>query len=154
MRAINNYFGGRIMSTYMPKASEIDRKWYVIDAAGKPMGKVAVEAANLLRGKNKPTFAPHADCGDHVIIINCEKAVLTGKKLDQKMYYHHTGYIGNLKEVKYKTLMAAKPEFAMTKAVKGMLPANTLGRTALTRLRVVKGAEHPHAAQKPEVWEF
>lgn len=142
------------MSTYMPKASEIDRKWYVIDAAGKPMGKVAVEAANLLRGKNKPTFAPHADCGDHVIIINCEKAVLTGKKLDQKMYYHHTGYIGNLKEVKYKTLMAAKPEFAMTKAVKGMLPANTLGRTALTRLRVVKGAEHPHAAQKPEVWEF
>lgn len=142
------------MSTYMPKASEIDRKWYVIDAAGKPMGKVAVEAANLLRGKNKPTFAPHADCGDHVIIINCEKAVLTGKKLDQKMYYHHTGYIGNLKEVKYKTLMATKPEFAMTKAVKGMLPANTLGRTALTRLRVVKGAEHPHAAQKPEVWEF
>ena len=142
------------MSTYMPKASEIERKWYVIDAAGKPMGKVAVEAANLLRGKNKPTFAPHADCGDHVIIINCEKAVLTGKKLDQKMYYHHTGYIGNLKEVKYKTLMATKPEFAMTKAVKGMLPANTLGRTALTRLRVVKGAEHPHAAQKPEVWEF
>ncbi|MCQ2477422.1 MAG: 50S ribosomal protein L13 [Clostridia bacterium] len=142
------------MSTYMPKASEIERKWYVIDAAGKPMGKVAVEAANLLRGKNKPTFAPHADCGDHVIIINCEKAVLTGKKLEQKMYYHHTGYIGNLKEVKYKTLMAAKPEFAMTKAVKGMLPANTLGRTALTRLRVVKGAEHPHAAQKPEVWEF
>ncbi len=142
------------MSTYMPKASEIERKWYVIDAAGKPMGKVAVEAANLLRGKNKPSFAPHADCGDHVIIINCEKAVLTGKKLDQKMYYHHTGYIGNLKEVKYKTLMATKPEFAMTKAVKGMLPANTLGRTALTRLRVVKGAEHPHAAQKPEVWEF
>ncbi len=142
------------MSTYMPKASEIERKWYVIDAAGKPMGKVAVEAANLLRGKNKPTFAPHADCGDHVIIINCEKAVLTGKKLEQKMYYHHTGYTGNLKEVKDMTLMAAKPEFAMTKAVKGMLPANTLGRTALTRLRVVKGAEHPHAAQKPEVWEF
>jgi len=142
------------MSTYMPKASEIERKWYVIDAAGKPMGKVAVAAADLLRGKNKPIFAPHADCGDHVIIINCEKAVLTGKKLDQKMYYHHTGYIGNMKEVKYKTLMLTKPEFAMTKAVKGMLPNNTLGRTALTRLRVVKGAEHPHAAQKPEVYEF
>ena len=142
------------MSTYMPKAGDITRNWYVIDAAGKPMGKVAVEAANILRGKNKPTFTPNADCGDHVIIINCEKAVLTGKKLEQKMYYHHTGYIGHLKEVKYGTLMKSKPEFAMTKAVKGMIPDNTLGRQALTRLRVYKGAEHPHAAQKPEVYEF
>ena len=142
------------MSTYMPKAGDITRKWYVIDAEGKPLGKVAVEAANLLRGKNKPTFTPNADCGDHVIIINAEKVVLTGKKLEQKKYYHHTGYIGHLKEVKYGTLMKTKPEFVVTKAVKGMIPDNTLGRQALTRLRVVKGAEHPHAAQKPEAWEF
>ena len=141
------------MSTYMPKAGDIVRKWYVIDAAGKPMGKVAVEAANLLRGKNKPIFVPNEDCGDHVI-INAEKAVLTGNKLNQKMYYHHSGYIGHLKEVKYSTLMKTKPEFAMTLAVKGMIPDTVIGRKALTRLRVVKGAEHPHAAQKPEVWEF
>lgn len=142
------------MSTYMPKAGDITRKWYVIDAAGKPMGKVAVEAANLLRGKHKPVFTPNADCGDHVIIINAEKAVLTGNKLDQKMYYHHTGYIGHLKEVKYSTLMKTRPDFAMTLAVKGMIPDTVIGRQALTRLRVVKGAEHPHAAQKPETWEF
>lgn len=138
----------------MPKAGDIVRKWYVIDAAGKPMGKVAVEAAKLLRGKHKAIFTPHADCGDHVIIINAEKAVLTGKKLDQKMYYHHTGYIGNLKEVKYSTLMRTKPDFAMTLAVKGMIPDTVIGRKALTRLRVVKGADHAHAAQKPEAWEF
>ena len=142
------------MSTYMPKAGDITRKWYVIDAAGKPMGKVAVEAAKLLRGKHKAIFTPHADCGDHVIIINADKAVLTGNKLDQKMYYHHTGYIGHLKEVKYSTLMKTRPDFAMTLAVKGMIPDTVIGRKALTRLRVVKGAEHPHAAQKPEVWEF
>ncbi len=142
------------MSTYMPKAGDITRKWYVIDAAGKPMGKVAVEAAKLLRGKHKAIFTPHADCGDHVIIINAEKAVLTGNKLNQKMYYHHSGYIGHLKEVKYSTLMKTKPDFAMTLAVKGMLPDTVIGRKALTRLRVVKGAEHPHAAQKPDVWEF
>lgn len=142
------------MSTYMQKVADIDRKWYVIDAAGKTMGKIAVEAANLLRGKNKPTFTPNEDCGDHVIIINCEKAVLTGKKLEQKKYYHHTGYIGHMKEVSYGTLMATKPEFAMTKAVKGMIPDTVIGRQALTRLRVYKGEDHPHAAQKPEVWEF
>lgn len=142
------------MSTYMPKEADLTRKWYVIDAAGKPLGKTAVEAANLLRGKNKPTFVPHEDCGDFVIIVNADKAVLTGKKLDQKKYYHHSGYIGNLKEVKYRTLMATKPEFAVTKAVKGMIPDTVIGRKALTRLRVYKGAEHPHAAQKPEVWEF
>ena len=146
--------GGKVMSTYMPKAGDITRKWYVIDAAGKPMGKVAVEAAKLLRGKHKPIFTPHADCGDHVIIINAEKAVLTGNKLDQKMYYRHTGYIGHLKEVKYSTLMKTRPDFAMTLAVKGMIPDTVIGRKALTRLRVVKGAEHPHAAQKPETWEF
>ena len=142
------------MSTYMPKAGDIVRKWYVIDAAGKPMGKVAVEAAKLLRGKHKAMFTPNADCGDHVIIINADKAVLTGKKLEQKMYYRHTGYIGNLKEVKYSTLMKTKPEFAMTLAVKGMIPDTVIGRKALTRLRVVKGADHAHAAQKPEAWEF
>lgn len=142
------------MSTYMPKAGDITRAWYVIDAAGKPMGKVAVEAAKLLRGKHKAIFTPHADCGDHVIIINADKVVLTGNKLDQKMYYHHTGYIGNLKEVKYSTLMKTRADFAMTLAVKGMIPDTVIGRKALTRLRVVKGAEHAHAAQKPEVWEF
>jgi large subunit ribosomal protein L13 len=138
----------------MPKAGDITRAWYVIDAAGKPMGKVAVEAAKLLRGKHKAIFTPHADCGDHVIIINADKAVLTGNKLDQKMYYHHTGYIGHLKEVKYSTLMKTRADFAMTLAVKGMIPDTVIGRKALTRLRVVKGAEHPHAAQKPVVWEF
>ncbi len=142
------------MSTYMPKAGDIVRKWYVIDAAGKPMGKVPVEAAKLLRGKHKAIFTPHADCGDHVIIINAEKAVLTGNKLDQKMYYRHTGYIGHLKEVKYSTLMKTRADFAMTLAVKGMIPDTVIGRQALTRLRVFKGAEHVHAAQKPEAWEF
>ncbi|MDY6016114.1 MAG: 50S ribosomal protein L13 [Acutalibacteraceae bacterium] len=142
------------MSTYMPKAGDITRKWYVLDAAGKPMGRVAAEAAKLLRGKHKPIFTPNADCGDHVIIINAEKAVLTGAKLDQKMYYHHTGYIGHLKEVKYSTLMKTRPDFAMTLAVKGMVPDTVIGRKALTRLRVFKGAEHVHAAQKPEAWEF
>ncbi len=142
------------MSTYMPKKGDITRNWYVLDAAGKTLGKVAAEAAVLLRGKHKPTFTPNADCGDHVIIINAEKAVLTGNKLDQKMYYHHTGYIGHLKEVKYSTLMKTRPDFAMTLAVKGMIPDTVIGRKALTRLRVVKGAEHAHAAQKPEAWEF
>ena len=142
------------MSTYMPKANDIVRKWYVLDAAGKPLGRVATEAATLLRGKHKPTFAPHADCGDHVIVINAEKVVLTGNKLNQKMYYHHTGYVGHMKEVKYSTLMRTKPTFAMEKAIKGMIPDTTIGREALTRLRVYAGAEHKHAAQKPEEWAF
>lgn len=142
------------MSTYMAKAGEVTRNWYVLDAAGKPLGKVATEAAVLLRGKHKPTFTPHVDCGDHVIIINAEKAVLTGKKIEQKMYYRHTGYIGNMKKVKYSTLMKTKPEFAMQKAVKGMIPDNTIGRAALSRLRIYKGSEHKHAAQKPEIREF
>ena len=142
------------MSTYMPKSGDIVRKWYVLDAAGKPLGRVAAEAAVLLRGTQKPQFAPHADCGDHVIIINAEKVVLTGNKLDQKMYYHHTGYIGNMKKVKYSTLMRTKPTFVVEKAVKGMIPDTTIGREALTRLRVYAGAEHKHAAQKPEEWAF
>lgn len=141
------------MSSYMP-SGDIARKWYVLDAAGKPLGKVAVEAAVLLRGKHKPEFAPHADCGDHVIIINAEKVILTGAKLDKKLYHHHTGYIGHLKTVNYRTLMASKPEFAVTKAVKGMIPDTTIGRQALTRLRVYAGADHKHAAQKPEEWAF
>lgn len=142
------------MSTYMPKEGEIVRKWYVLDASGKPMGRVAAQAAVLLRGKHKPEFAPHADCGDHVIIINAEKAVLTGNKLDQKMYYRHTGYIGNMKKVKYSTIMRTKPTFAMELAVKGMIPDTVIGRKALTRLRVYAGADHKHAAQKPETWEL
>ncbi|MBQ1451516.1 MAG: 50S ribosomal protein L13 [Clostridia bacterium] len=142
------------MSTFMPKAEDITRTWYVLDAEGKTLGTVATEAATLLRGKHKPTFAPHADCGDHVIVINAEKVVLTGNKLEQKKYYHHTGYIGNLKEKKYSDLMKTNPEFVITKAVKGMLPSTTLGRKALTRLRVYRGAEHPHAAQNPVAREF
>lgn len=142
------------MSTYMPKAGQVDRKWYVIDAAGKPLGRVAAQAAVLLRGKHKPTYAPHVDCGDHVIIINCAQAVLTGKKLEQKHYYRHTGYIGHLKDVRYDTLMAQKPEKAMELAVKGMIPSNSIGRDAMKRLRLFAGNEHIHAAQKPENWEL
>ncbi len=142
------------MSTYMPKAEDINRKWYLLDGAGKPLGKVAAEAATLLRGKHKPTFAPHADCGDNVVIINAEKIVLTGNKLQQKKYYHHTGYIGHLKEISYDKLMKTRPEFAVEKAVKGMLPDTVIGRKALTRLRVYKGAEHKQTSQKPEIREF
>ena len=141
------------MSTYMPKSGEITRKWYVLDAAGKPLGRVAAQAAVLLRGKQKPTFAPHVDCGDHVIIVNCAKAVLTGKKLEKKYYRHHTGYIGHLKSVRYDTLMEQEPTKAMELAVKGMVPSNTLGRAALSRLRLFAGEEHKHAAQKPEAWK-
>ena len=141
------------MSTYMPKSGEVDRKGYVIDAAGKPLGRVAAQAAVLLRGKHKPTFAPHVDCGDHVIIINCAQAVLTGKKLEKKFHYHHTGYIGHMKAVRYDTLMAQKPTMAMQLAVKGMVPDTTIGRAALGRLRLFEGAEHIHAAQKPENWD-
>ena len=139
------------MSSYMAKADD-KKNWYIIDATDKPLGRVAAAAASILRGKHLPTFTPHVDCGDYVIIVNTDKAILTGKKLDQKMYYHHTGYIGNMKEVKYSTLMKTKPEFAMQLAVKGMIPDNTLGRNALGRLRIYKGADHKHAAQKPEEW--
>ena len=137
------------MSTFMAKAETIERKWYVIDAADKPLGRTAVTAANILRGKHRPEFTPHVDCGEFVIIINAEKAILTGKKLEQKHYHRHSGYIGGLKSVQYKTLMATKPELAMELAVKGMLPHNTLGDKAMTRLKVYAGAEHAQAAQKP-----
>lgn len=140
------------MSTTMPKPGDISRKWYILDAAGKPLGRTAVVAASILRGKHKPTFAPHADCGDHVIILNAEKAVLTGRKLEQKFSRHHTGFVGGLKEIRYDALMKTRPEKAMMQAVKGMLPDTTIGRKALTRCRVYRGAEHNNQAQKPEAW--
>ncbi len=140
--------------TFMEKAGQVERKWYVIDAAGKPLGRVAAQAAVLLRGKHKPTFTPHVDCGDNVIIINCAEAVLTGKKLEQKKWQRHTGWIGNLKETKYGTLMAQRPTKAMELAVCGMIPNNHIGRTAETRLHCFAGAEHPHASQKPEAFEL
>ncbi|HIV62302.1 MAG TPA: 50S ribosomal protein L13 [Candidatus Butyricicoccus avistercoris] len=140
------------MSTFMANANSIERKWYIIDAAGKPLGRTAATAAMLLRGKHKPTFTPHVDGGDFVIIINAEKAVLTGKKLEQKYYRHHTGWVGGLKEVQYRTMMAEKPELAMQLAVKGMLPKNSIGRQSATRLKIFKGAEHKHAAQMPVAW--
>ncbi len=142
------------MSTYMPKEADLTRKWYILDADGVALGRVATKAAHILRGKHKVTYAPHADCGDHVIIINSDKAILTGKKLDQKYYRWHTGWIGGLKEIKYDKLMAEQSDRAMKIAVEGMLPNNTLGRKAATRLRVYKGAEHDNAAQKPEKYEL
>ena len=142
------------MATFMANASNIERKWYVIDAANKPMGRTATVAATLLRGKHKPIFMPNVDCGDFVIIINTDKAVLTGDKLNKKHYYHHSGYIGNLKDVKYSTLMKEKSDFAMQLAVKGMIPDTTLGRKQLTRCRIYKNAEHKHEAQKPVAYEL
>ena len=135
----------------MAKAETIERRWFVIDAAGKPLGRTAVKAADILRGKHRPEFTPHTDCGEFVIIINADKAILTGNKLEQKYYHHHSGYIGGLKSVQYKTLMAKKPELAMELAVKGMLPHNSLGDKAFTRLHVYAGADHNQAAQKPIV---
>lgn len=140
------------MSTYMQKNETVVRKWYVVDAADKPMGRTAVAVADLLRGKNDPTFTPHADCGNFVIVINAEKAVLTGRKLEQKYYRYHSGWIGGLKEIQYKTLMANNSDKAMMLAVKGMLPGNTMGANELKRLRCYKGAEHDNAAQKPEAY--
>lgn len=141
-------------TTHSVKASEIEKKWYVIDAANKPLGRVATEVARLLKGKHKPTYTPNLDCGDNVIVINSDKIILTGDKLNQKVYRHHSGYIGGMKEISYKDMMATKSDKVMLLAVKGMLPKNSLGRQMLTNVRVFKGSEHPHAAQKPEVWEF
>ena len=140
------------MSTTMVKPAEVVRKWYVIDAAGKPMGKTAVIAADLLRGKRKVDYTPHVDCGDYVIIINAEQAVLTGKKLEQKYYRTHSGYPGGLHETQYSRLMVEKPELAMRIAVRGMLQKNAMAKNQLTRLRIFRGAEHTHQAQKPEVY--
>ena len=140
-------------TTYSAKKSEIESKWYVIDAQGKPLGRVATEVAKLLRGKHKPTYTPTIDTGDHVIVINCKDAVLTGKKLDQKMYRHHSGYIGGMKETSARVMMETTPEKAMMLAIKGMLPHTKLGRQMIKKLRVYAGSEHENIAQKPEVWE-
>ena len=142
------------MSTFMAKPAEIQRKWYIIDAADRPLGRTAAKVADILRGKLKPEFTPHVDCGDHVVVINADKAVLTGKKLEKKYYRRHTGFIGGLKEVKYSSLMKTRPELAMELAVKGMLPHNSIGDKSITRLKVYAGAEHDNAAQKPEAYEF
>lgn len=142
------------MSTTMAKPETVERKWFVIDAAGRPLGKVAAKAASMLRGKHKVSFTPHVDCGDHIIIINCKDAILTGKKLDQKVHYWHTGWIGGIKEIKYSKLMKENPEKAMTLAVEGMLPHNSLGRKMAKRLRTYAAEKHDHIAQKPEVCEF
>ena len=138
------------MNTYMANAQTVERKWYVVDADGMVLGRLASQVANILRGKHKPTYTPHVDTGDHVIIVNADKIVLTGKKLDQKYYYHHSGYVGGMKATKYRRLMEDKPELAMGLAVKGMLPKNSLGRKMLTKLKAYKGGEHEHQAQKPE----
>ncbi len=140
------------MSTFMANKGNIVRKWYVLDAADKPLGKTAATAATLLRGKHKPEYTPHPDCGDVVIVLNAEKAVLTGKKLEQKYDRRDSGYAGGLKEVQYKTLMQKRPELAMYLAVRGMLPRNSITRNAMTRLKIYQGGEHKHQAQKPETW--
>ena len=142
------------MKSYIAKPQEVERKWYVVDAAGKPLGRVASQVASILRGKNKPTFTPNVDCGDHVIVINAEQVVLTGKKLDQKMMRKYSGYVGGLKETPYREVLAKKPEFAMEEAVRRMLPTGVLGRKMLGKLKVYRGAEHNHEAQKPEVLEL
>ena len=139
------------MSTFMANKANIERKWYILDAAGKPLGKTAVQAADLLRGKTKPTFTPNADCGDHVIIINAGKAVLTGKKGEQKFYRHHSGWVGGLKETPYRILMKEKPELAMHEAVRGMMPKNTLSRASMKRLHIYADANYEQQAQKPVV---
>ena len=140
------------MKSFMASPATIERKWYVVDATGYTLGRLASEVAKVLRGKNKPIYTPHIDCGDYVVIVNADKVKVTGKKLDQKIYYHHSDYVGGMKETTLREMMAKKPEKVVELAVKGMLPDSTLGRTALTRLRVYRGAEHKHEAQKPEEW--
>jgi len=141
-------------TTYSVKKDEIESKWYIIDATDKPLGRVATEAAKLLRGKHKPTFTPNIDVGDHVIVINCDKVILTGNKLNQKIYRHHSGHIGGMKEISAKDMLNNNPEKAMLLAIKGMLPHNSLGRQTIKKLRVYAGSEHENQAQKPEIWEF
>ena len=142
------------MKTFVPKTADIDRKWYVVDAEGMVLGRLASQVANILRGKNKPIYTPNVDTGDFVIIINADKAILTGKKLDQKIYYHHSGYAGGLKATSYRRLMAEKPELAVRHAVTGMLPKGPLGRQMAKKLKVYAGNQHEHAAQKPEVLDL
>ena len=142
------------MKTYMANPDKIERKWYVVDAEGQTLGRLAAEVAKFLRGKNKPEFTPHIDTGDNVIVINAEKIKVTGKKLDQKVYYHHSDYVGGMKETTLREMMAKKPEQVIELAVKGMLPKGPLGRTMIKKLHVYAGAEHAHQAQKPEVLTF
>ena len=142
------------MKSYMAKPNEVERKWYVIDAEGKVLGRLATEVSKILSGKNKPIYTPHVDTGDHVIVINADKIVLTGKKLEQKKYRYHTGYPGGLKEISYDRMVKEKPEKVIELAVKGMLPKNSLGRQMFRKLKVYSGSEHNHEAQKPEVYEF
>ena len=142
------------MSTFMAKPETVERKWYVIDAEGVVLGRLASQVALMLRGKHKPTFTPHVDTGDFIIVVNTDKIVMTGRKLDQKIYYHHSGYPGGLKETKYRDLLANKSEFALKKAVRGMLPKGPLGNKMFKKLKVYAGPEHEHAAQKPEVFEI
>lgn len=139
------------MKTYMANAQTVERKWYVVDATGIPLGRLASKVAAVLRGKNKPTFTPNVDTGDNVIVINTDKVVLTGKKLDQKKYIYHTGYVGGLKETSYRKMMETKSDVVVYEAVKGMLPKNSLGRTMIKKLKVFKSGEHNHQAQKPEM---
>ncbi len=141
------------MSTYMAKAEEVERKWFIMDAAGKPLGRLATEAARVLRGKHKPYYTPHVDCGDHVIIINADKIVLTGNKLKDKYYYRHTGYPGGIKAINYEMYLAKKPDHAVRKAILGMLPKTKLGAKMGKKLKVYTGTDHPHAAQNPEFWQ-
>ena len=141
-------------TTYMPSASKVERKWYVVDASGKTLGRLASEVAKVLSGKNKPTYTQFLDMGDNVIVVNAEKIVVTGKKLDQNLYTHHTGYIGGLKQTTLKRMLETKPEAVITHAVKGMLPKNTLGRSMMRKLHVYAGPDHKHEAQKPEVLEI
>ena len=140
------------MKTYMAKSGEVERQWYIVDATDMPLGRLASQVASVLRGKNKPTFTPNVDTGDHVIVINAGKVVLTGKKLEQKKYYRYSGYVGGLKETSAKDMLEKKPELMVYEAIKGMMPKNSLGRETLTKLRVYKDAEHAHAAQKPETY--
>ncbi len=153
-RTVVLLLGGIPMKTFMPKAENIERKWYIVDAEGQTLGRLASEVAKVLSGKCKPIYTPHVDTGDHVIIINAEKIVVTGKKADQKLYRHYTGYVGGLKEISYKDLMIKKPEDILMHAVKGMLPKNKIGRQMLKKLRIYKGSEHKHDAQQPEVLEL
>jgi large subunit ribosomal protein L13 len=148
------FLGGNIVTTFMAKPGQVQRKWYVLDAEGKTLGSVAAEAATLLRGKHKPTYTPHVDTGDFVIVVNAEKVELTGKKLQQKEYITHSGYPGGLKRISYGIMLRTKPERVMEKAVKGMLPKNKLGDQMYRKLKVYKGSQHPHQAQQPEAWQI
>ena len=154
MRSSKTVYGGIVMKTYMPNEATIERKWYVVDATGLTLGRLASEVAKVLRGKNKPIFTPHADTGDYVVVVNAEKIVVTGKKMDDKIYYRHSDYVGGMKEATLKEMLAKKPEKVIELAVKGMLPKGPLGRKMYTKLFVYAGAEHPHAAQKPEELKF